>query len=163
MSNQVNTPETTAPASQAQEAAQPKHSLKASDGSGDLYAYLFFLILDAASLRQQTVFIQAKAIESNASAQAADNKLDKSLQFKSIPVGAKTSTINRIQNQNQGIAAQRENIQNCLITLRQQSQVMMTQTSTNVNTLQQDTSMDSGWLSTMQSIYQAINQISQPI
>lgn len=125
------------------------------------YGALFCIILSAMTIRQNTVITESKQIDANASIQNQLNKSNAGIKFSAIPAHAHTATINRIQEKNQQYAAEREDLQNQLITARQNGQVMMTQTSTNVNILQQDASEDSGWLQTLNTIFQVIDEMTQ--
>lgn len=125
------------------------------------FAVLFYLLMSAMSIRQNTVITQSKEISSNASIQNRLNKENEAIKFSILPSKAKTATINRVQDENEQYAAVREDIQNSLITARQNAQVMMTQTSTNVNILQQDASENSGWLKTLNTIFKVIDQMTQ--
>lgn len=127
---------------------------------GDVFAYLFFVLLEAMSVRQDTVITQSEEIKQNAAMQNKLNQANGDINFSILPEGAKTATINRYQAINEQKSAMREDIQNQLITARQNAQVMMTQTSTNVNILQQDASEDSGWLQTLNTIFQVIDQMT---
>lgn len=123
---------------------------------GNFYAIIFFLFLDAMVIRQDTVMTQAKQLEANAKIQNNLNNRNAQISFEMLPPGAKTPTINAVQIANQRYAAMREDIQNCLITARQYGQVLMTQTSTLVDMLQQDAAEDSSWLSMLYTISQVI-------
>ena len=125
------------------------------------YAVLFYLLLSSMTIRQSTVLTESKQISENASAQNQLNKENADIQFSILPSNAKTNTINKVQDQNEQYAAIRENIQNSLITAGQVAQVTMTQASTNVNILQQDASEDSGWLQTLNTIFQVVDQMTQ--
>ena len=125
------------------------------------YAVLFYLLLSSMTIRQSTVLIESKQISENASAQNQLNKENADIRFSILPSNAKTNTINKVQDQNEQYAAIRENIQNSLITARQVAQVTMTQASTNVNILQQDASEDSGWLQTLNTIFQVVDEMTQ--
>lgn len=128
---------------------------------GDYYAIVFFLLLSSMSLRQDTVMTESKQIAANAKIQNILNDQNAKVTFSLLPTNAKTATINRVQAQNQQYAALREDIQNCLITARQNAQVMMTQASTNVHLLQIDASEDSGWMDTLNTIFKVINDMNQ--
>lgn len=125
------------------------------------FAIIFYLLLSSMTIRQNTVITQSKEISTNASIQNRLNKQNADIKFSILKPGAKTATINRVQDENEQYAALRENIQNSLITARQNAQVMMTQASTNVNVLQQDASENSGWLKTLNTIFQVIVQMTQ--
>jgi len=128
---------------------------------GDLYAVLFLLLLNAMEVRQSTVLTQSKMIEANSQAQERLNRENGEIKFSIIPKGAKTPTINRVQTENEEYAAIRENIQNELITTRQKGQVEMTEASTNVNILEQDSSENSAWLKTLNIIFKGLDQMTQ--
>ncbi len=125
------------------------------------FTILFYLLVDAMQTRQDTVLTQSKVLEANSAAQNKLNKENAQIKFSILPEGANNPTINRVQDQNQQYAASREDIQNALITCRQTAQVEMTQTTTNVNILQQDASEDSGWLKTLNTIFQVINELTK--
>ncbi len=157
---------------ESQAVSLPKyHAGAAAPSSGDpstgdsqkmnYYSIIFLLLVSAMTIRQGTVLTESKQISDNASAQNQLNKANAAIRFSQLPPNANTSAINRVQDQNEQYSAERENLQNSLITLRQTAQVMMTQASTNVNILQQDASEDSGWLQTLNTIFQVIDQITQ--
>ncbi len=126
----------------------------------NLIAVVFLLVLQAMNVKQQTVWQQAKALDVNASAQNALNAQDENIHFSLLPSNAKTNTIDQVQAKNQQYAAQRANTQNYLISLRQNAQVLATQTSVNVNGTEQDTTLDGALLHDILSISQAINKLS---
>ncbi len=130
-------------------------------GKFNYYAVIFYLLLSSMQTRQATVLTEAKQISSNASAQNRLNKANAGIKFSILPPGAKTATINRVQDQNEQYAALRGDLQNSLITTRQLAQVMMTQASTNVNLLQQDASEDTGWLQTLNTVFQVVDEMTQ--
>ncbi|MCH9627033.1 MAG: hypothetical protein S4CHLAM2_06670 [Chlamydiales bacterium] len=143
---------------------QASPAAEKSDGQTPKFNYftiLFYLLVDAMQTRQDTVLTQSKVLEANSAAQQKLNKENAQIKFSILPEGAKNPTINRVQDQNQQYAASREDIQNSLITCRQTAQVEMTQTTTNVNLLQQDASEDSGWLKTLNTIFQVINELTK--
>lgn len=151
--------DTKAPVAPASNAAGPAFPF--GDGKVNYAVLVFYLLMDSMQIRQNTVMTQSKDIASNASAQNALNNRNASIKFSILPDNAGNATINRVQEINQQYAAVREDIQNNLITARQTAQVLMTQTSTNVNILQQDASEDSGWLQTLNTIFQVINEMTQ--
>lgn len=130
-------------------------------GKANLYNLIFYLLLEAMNTRQQTVYTQANELSSNANAQNKENTRDKGIKFHQLPDKPTNGQINQVQDENEKAAAQRENIQNDLITLRQNGQVLMTEANTNVNTLEQDASMDSGWLKSLNTIFQVIDQMTK--
>lgn len=127
----------------------------------DFFAVLFFLLLTAMTIRQSTVLTESKQITANAAIQNKLNDRNAKITFAMLPPNAKTATINAVQDENERYAALREDIQNSLITARQNAEVMMTQASTNVNLLQQNSSEDSGWLETLNTIYKVLVQMTQ--
>lgn len=129
--------------------------------TGALFAVVFMLCLEAVSARQGVVLTQSKRLECNVSAQNKENRRLGHIPFSQVPDGAKTATINRVQDNNEHYSQVRQDIQNNLITLRQSSQVLMTQTSTNVNVLEQDASMLSYEIKCQNNIVMALNQMTQ--
>lgn len=130
-------------------------------GKFNYYAVIFYLLLSSMQTRQDTVLTEAKQISQNASAQNKLNNYNAGIKFSILPSDAKTGTINKVQDQNEQYAAQRADLQNSLITARQLAEVMMTQASTNVNLLQQDASEDTGWLQTLNTVFQVIDEMTQ--
>lgn len=126
----------------------------------DYFSMLFYLLLQAMNIRQGTIVTQSKQIGDNANAQNEMNKANGNIHFSILPPNATENQIDQVQEANQEYAAERQNIQNMLITARQNAQVMMTQTTTNVNILEQDASQDSGWLKTLNTIFQVIDEMS---
>lgn len=125
------------------------------------FSAIFYVLLTSMQIRQTTVITESKDLCNNASQQNVLNDQNANVQFSILPTGAKTATINRVQTENQQYAALRENFQNMLITSRQNAQVTMTQTSTNVNILQEDASEDSGYLQTLNTVFQVIDEMTQ--
>lgn len=125
------------------------------------FALLFLLLLEAMTVRQNTILTQSKMIAANSHAQNLLNKANGEIKFSSIHYGATQATINRIQDRNQQYAADRQNLQNNLITLRQTGQVEMTGASTDVNILEQDASENSGWIKTLSTIFSVIDEMTQ--
>ena len=154
---------------QAHDASQPVETYVNFDDPFDgkdpkkmnYFTLLFYLLLSAMQVRQSTVMTESKEIDLNASLQNFLNDENAAVKFSILPTGAGNPTINKYQTKNQEYAALRENFQNSLITARQNAEVMMTQTSTNVNILQQDASENSGWLQTLSTIFQVIDEITQ--
>ena len=130
-------------------------------GKFNYYAVIFYLLLSSMQTRQATVLTEAKQISANASAQNKLNNENANIKFSILPSNANTAKINEVQDQNEQYAALRGDLQNSLITARQLAQVMMTQASTNVNLLQQDASEDTGWLQTLNTVFQVIDEMTQ--
>jgi hypothetical protein len=130
-------------------------------GHMSYFALLFYLLLDSMSIRKDTVATQSKEISANSATQSKLNDANAEIKFSILPEGAKQDEIQRVSDENTRYAALREDIQNSLITARQKGQVMMTQTSTNVNILQQDASMDSGWLKALNTIFEVLDEITK--
>jgi hypothetical protein len=144
-------------------APAPSHEEEGKDDiSNDaLFAYVFFILLSAMSIRQNTVTYFAKELQANADVQEKENAKDADIQIIQIPTGNPgQATINRIQNENKQLNKIREDIQNKLITLRQAAQVQMTETNTQVNMVQQNATEDSAWLRTLENIFEVIVQIT---
>jgi hypothetical protein len=124
------------------------------------YAALFLLLLTSMSIRHDTLVTQAKQIETNAAMQNELNIENGNIRFSLLPPQATQNQINAVQDANEEHAAQRQNLQNALITLRQTAQVTMTQASTNVNIMQQDASENTAWLQTLNTIFELLNQMT---
>lgn len=124
------------------------------------FAILFYLLLSAMTIREGTVNVQAKQLSLNASIQNRLNKENGDIKFSILPSNAKTATINRVQEENQEYAAMRGDLEDRLITARQVAQVTMTQTSTNVDLLQQDASENAGWLKILNTVFQVIDEMT---
>lgn len=125
------------------------------------FAILFYLLLEAMSVRQNTVLSESKELGENTSIQNKLNKEDQAIKFAFVPSNATSAEINQVQEENEQYAAAREDIQNNLITARQVAQVTMTRTSTNVNILQQDASENSGWLKTLNNMFRGIIEMTK--
>lgn len=125
------------------------------------FAILFYLLLSSMTIRQNTVLTQSKVLQVNSAKQEELNKEDANIKFSELPPNANTAEINKVQIQNQEYAAIKEEIQNSLITLRQNAQVEMTETSTNVNIMEQDASENSGWLHMLSAIFTVIDEMTK--
>lgn len=149
-------------AAHTQKTTQSQGSAQSSGGASkkNYFMVVFIVLLEAMQVRQGTVLTQSKEVTANAAAQNKLNKENGQIKYAILPPGADNATINRVQEENQQYAAMREDIQNELITTRQNGQVEMTQTSTNVNILQQDTSENSKWIKALNTIFNVINQMS---
>lgn len=147
----------------AKAAAKAKGAQHSNEGlpQTDYFLIVFMVLVGAMEIRQKTVLAQSKIVQANSDAQNELNKENGEIKFSILPSGAGNATINRVQDQNQQYAAMRENIQNALITCRQDAQVEMTQTSTNVNILEQDASEDSNWVQTLNTIFQVLDDMTQ--
>jgi len=122
----------------------------------NIYMFLFITLLSAMNVKQGTVVNESKMLTLNASIQGKLNKDVANVTFAILPTGAKTVTIDQVQEENEDRSALRADISNNLLTERQNAQVMMTQASTDVSLLQQDASEDEGWISNLNKIYQVI-------
>lgn len=129
--------------------------------NGNFYAIIFSLLLNAMSIRQDTVMNQAKQITANASIQNLLNARNGKITFAILPPNATQAEINRVQDLNQQYSALREDIQNSLITARQNAQVLMTQAETNVNLLQTNATEDTGVIQNQNDSAKAILQMNQ--
>ncbi|MEZ5314866.1 MAG: DUF720 domain-containing protein [Chlamydiales bacterium] len=122
----------------------------------NFFLSIFALLVSAMEIRQHSVLTESKMIAANSEAQHRLNKQNGDIKFSILPYNADNAMINRVQDKNQQYAAIREDIQNFLITARQDAQIEMTQASTNINLLQQNASEDSNWLRTLNTIFQGI-------
>jgi hypothetical protein len=129
----------------------------------DIFMILFLALLEAMQKRQDTVVIQSKEIKLNADMQQKLNDLDSAIKFSIIPSKATTAEIDHVQEVNQQYAAMRQNIENELLTIRQTAQVTMTQATTNIDMLQQDTDEDSAWLKVVMTVFTVINEMNKNI
>ena len=104
---------------------------------------------------------ESEVIKNNAAEQNKLNKENAAIKFAILPPGADTNKINEVTEENEEFAAMREDIQNDLITCRQTAQVEMTQTTTNVDILEQDASENTGWLKTLNTIFKVIDEMNK--
>ncbi len=151
--------------------AIPSVSGKAVSGAGihtkggaqekDYFAAVFAVLLTAITRRITTINFQANGVKENADAQDALNQKNANIPYTNIPAGTSQDNMNKIMAANQQQTENRENIQNELVTCRQKGQIEMTQTSTNVNLMEQNTSEDSNWLHIESSIVAAVNQMNR--
>ncbi|UFP06657.1 DUF720 domain-containing protein [Chlamydia pecorum] len=130
---------------------------------GILLFSIYQLLLQAIEIRQQTVLTQSQQLNDNTNVQQQLNQETNQIKFAVVNAGAKEDEITRVQNQNQNYAAQRSNIQDELVTTRQNGQVVLSHASTNINIIQQLASQDSTFLKTMNSIGSTVNQLNKPL
>lgn len=130
---------------------------------GILLFSIYQLLLQAIEIRQQTVLTQSQQLNNNTNIQQQLNQETNQIKFAVVNAGAKEDEITRVQNQNQNYAAQRSNIQDELVTTRQNGQVVLSHASTNINIIQQLASQDSTFLKTMNSIGSTVNQLNKPL
>ena len=130
---------------------------------GILLFSIYQLLLQAIEIRQQTVLTQSQQLNDNTNIQQQLNQETNQIKFAVVNAGAKEDDITRVQKQNQNYAAQRSNIQDELVTTRQNGQVVLSHASTNINIIQQLASQDSTFLKTMNSIGSTVNQLNKPL
>lgn len=130
---------------------------------GILLFSIYQLLLQAIEIRRQTVLTQSQQLNDNTNIQQQLNQETNQIKFAVVNAGAKEDEITRVQNQNQNYAAQRSNIQDELVTTRQNGQVVLSHASTNINIIQQLASQDSTFLKTMNSIGSTVNQLNKPL
>ncbi|MCB1180602.1 MAG: DUF720 domain-containing protein [Chlamydiia bacterium] len=146
-------------ASSTAQGANSGHSL----ASGEIFLFVFELLINSMEIRQNTVVTMAGQLQTNAAIQKKLNAENAAISFAQVPDGPNVgqATINRIQDENEEKTKDRQDIQNELITERQSAQVQMTNTNTNVNFAEQDASEDTGWLKTLNTVFKVIDQITQ--
>ncbi|MFN0065017.1 MAG: DUF720 domain-containing protein [Chlamydiales bacterium] len=146
--------------------AEKKHHVEKQADAGkkesnaNIYAAIFILFMESLTTRQTGLTVLAKELEENANIQQRYNDEDAKIRYTVCPVGANTATLNRVQNENANYDAMRENIQNYLITARQTGHVMMTEASSDTNTVEQISSEASFLLQSYVSMSDEINKIS---
>ncbi|WP_213357516.1 DUF720 domain-containing protein [Chlamydiifrater phoenicopteri] len=123
---------------------------------------IYELLLEAITIRQQTVLTQSTQLNDNTNIQQQLNQETNQIKFAVVNSGAKESEITSVQNQNQNYSAQRSNIQDQLVTCRQNGQIILSHASTNINIIQQLASQDSSFLKTTNSIGSVVNQLNKP-
>ncbi|AUS60202.1 DUF720 domain-containing protein [Chlamydia abortus] len=129
---------------------------------GALLFSIYELLLQAIEIRQQTVLTQSQQLNDNTNIQQQLNQATNQIKFAVVSAGAKENEITRVQNQNQNYSAQRSNIQDELVTARQNGQIILSHASTNINIIQQLASQDSSFLKTTSSIGSTVNQLNKP-
>lgn len=116
---------------------------------------LMALMIEGLIVHQQSLKLLAKNLSDNASVQMFWNNANKRIHYSVVPVGASQATIAHIQNDNSNYDAERQNIEDLLITLRQTAHVSMTDASAETNAVQQQSAQLSfllrNWASAAQS------------
>ncbi|EPP34714.1 hypothetical protein CP10139811_0470 [Chlamydia ibidis] len=130
---------------------------------GALLFSIYKLLLQAIEIRQQTVLTQSQQLNDNTNIQQQLNQETNQIKFAVVSSGAKEDEITRVQNQNQNYSAQRSNIQDELVTARQNGQIILSHASTNINIIQQLASQDSTFLKTTNTIGSTVNQLNKPL
>ncbi|WP_213318161.1 DUF720 domain-containing protein [Chlamydiifrater volucris] len=123
---------------------------------------IYELLLEAITIRQQTVLTQSTQLNDNTNIQQQLNQETNQIKFAVVNSGASEAEISSVQNQNQNYSAQRSNIQDQLVTCRQNGQIILSHASTNINIIQQLASQDSSFLKTTNSIGSVVNQLNKP-
>ena len=126
---------------------------------GNYFAVVFFLLLDAGTIKEHTIVTDSDQLTANAALQFKLNKDNADIQFSILPEKATPDDITRVNDENQEAAAQREDNQAFSIGARQTGQVTMTRTSTDVNLLQQGTSELTGVIQMTNTIFEVIDKI----
>ncbi|WP_100934135.1 DUF720 domain-containing protein [Candidatus Chlamydia corallus] len=124
---------------------------------------IYELLLQAIEIRQQTVLTQSQQLNDNTNIQQQLNQETNQIKYAIVSAGAKEDEITRVQNQNQNYSAQRSNIQDELVTTRQNGQIILSHASTNINIIQQLASQDSSFIKTTNSIGSTVNQMNKPL
>lgn len=130
---------------------------------GTVLFEVFNLLLDAIRIRQETILIQSEQLNDNTNIQQQLNQESNQIKFAVVSAGAKEDEITRVQNQNQNYSAQRSNIQDELVTARQNGQIILSNASTNINIMQQLASQDSAFLKTTSAIGSTVNDLNKPL
>lgn len=124
---------------------------------------IYSLLLQAIEIRQQTVLTQSKQLNDNTNIQQQLNQETNQIKFAVVNAGAKEDEITRVQNQNQNYSAQRSNIQDELVTTRQNGQIILSHASTNINIIQQLATQNSTFLKTTSALGSTVNQLNKPV
>ncbi|MFZ0565407.1 MAG: DUF720 domain-containing protein [Chlamydiales bacterium] len=129
-----------------------------------LYMYLWNLLLEMMDNSNKYILNKSTILSNNAEAQTKLNEKDGQLQFVVLanPDNATQADIERVQNLNAQLSSVKDNIRSSLLTMRQSAQLMMTDTSTHVNFMQQNATQDSEWLKILNKIFSVINEMNQP-
>ncbi len=130
---------------------------------GTVLFEVFNLLLDAIRIRQETILIQSEQLNDNTNIQQQLNQESNQIKFAVVSAGAKEAEITQVQNQNQNYSAQRSNIQDELVTARQNGQIILSNASTNINIMQQLASQDSAFLKTTSAIGSTVNDLNKPL
>ena len=146
---QNNTPITPAPTN---------HSPTASANTS--LSAVMALIIDGLTLHQQNLKTLASQLNQNASVQMFWNDANKRIHYAVVSANATNGEIERVQDENRNFDAQRQNIEDLLITLRQNSHVSMTQASAETNAVSQSAAQVSFTLRTWASEAQVIIQMT---
>lgn len=126
-----------------------------------MLAAVFSLLLDCMTTDQQTVVINAKGLQSNASLQMQINNDIDEINFNAqLPSNATQNQINQFNAQLQQAQGERTVFQNSLTTLTQQGSVKMQVANANVSYLEQASQQYSGCLNGLLQLYEAINSMS---
>lgn len=129
---------------------------------GILLYSVFSLLIDSIKIRQNTILIQSEQLNENTNIQQQLNQETNAIKFAIVSSDAKQAEITKIQNINQNYSAERNNLQDLLITARQNGQIILTNTSTNINIMQQLAAKDSSFLKILNNIGSVVNGMSQP-
>ena len=129
----------------------------------ELLFSIYSLLLEAVEIRQQTVLTQSQQLNDNTNIQQELNQETNRIKYAVVGAGAKEDEITRVQNQNQNYSAQRSNIQDQLVTARQNGQIILSHASTNINIMQQIAQQNSSFIKTLNSVGSTVNQLNKPL
>lgn len=149
-----------APISKLKNANPGDHTLSIKFGT--LLYSVFSLLIDSIKIRQNTILIQSEQLNDNTNIQQQLNQETNAIKFAVVPSDASQAEITKTQNINQNYSAERNNLQDLLITARQNGQIILTNTSTNINIMQQLAAKDSSFLKILNNIGSVVNGMSQP-
>ncbi|AAC68446.1 DUF720 domain-containing protein [Chlamydia trachomatis] len=129
----------------------------------ELLFSIYSLLLEAVEIRQETILTQSKQLNDNTNIQQQLNQETNQIKYAVVGSGAKEDEITRVQNQNQNYSAQRSNIQDQLVTARQNGQIILSHASTNINIMQQIAQQNSSFIKTLNSVGSTVNQLNKPL
>lgn len=118
------------------------------------------LIIECLTLHQKSLVILADQLQNNADTQMFWNDANKRIHYAEVPANASNAEIEKVQDENRNFDAERQNIENLLITLRQTAHVAMTDASAETNAVQQAAAEVSFTLRTWASEAQVIIQMT---
>lgn len=130
---------------------------------GVLMFEIYNLLLEAIDVRQETIMIQSQQLNDNTEIQQSLNDETNKIKYAVVSSGASEAEITQVQNENQNYSAQRSNIQDQLVTARQNGQITLSNASTNINIMQQLASQDSAFLKTTNAIGSTVNELNKPV
>lgn len=127
----------------------------------NIWDELFEVLMVALNTKQDSVESDTELLKADNQLQQNWNNYNNLITINVLPDNATPAQIAQYNTENEAATALKGNIQSELVTLRQGSQLDMTSTNADVDSMQQDVSMDSDWLQTISSISQVVNQMNQ--